>query len=231
MSTISAPLARWHVGPWTMPATAPGERLQPGRRRTPDELNFDVLGLARLLGRRLSGTEELQVRLWQNELRPTHTRQCGVHTLADPDNAARLGAAAGEAFGWIAARAPAGYRFELTDAVYLRPVGDLDGPVVAVEAVLAAAAAQGVPVPVAPARVAAGHVRRGADGGWYVGDAACVWSGPHDRADQAVAAVRAARNAVVGVLAAAGSDELAATAPRWAAVPVEDQAGDQLATK
>jgi len=34
--------------------------------------------------------DELQVRLWQNELRPTHTRMCGVHTLADPDNARLL---------------------------------------------------------------------------------------------------------------------------------------------
>ena len=80
-------LKRWHVGPWTTHGTRPGEPLQPGVRRTPDELNFDVVGLARILGRRLSGREELQARLWQNELRPTHTRLCGVHTVKDPDNA------------------------------------------------------------------------------------------------------------------------------------------------
>ncbi|WP_328991708.1 hypothetical protein OG394_35930 [Kribbella sp. NBC_01245] len=112
-------LTRWHVGPWTARGTAPGEPLQPGRRRTPDELNFDIVGLARILGRRLSGPEELQVRLWQNELRPTHTRLCGVHTLADPANAELLAATAEKAFEWLQAQAPEGYRFVRTDAVYL----------------------------------------------------------------------------------------------------------------
>jgi hypothetical protein len=223
-------LVRWHVGPWTMRATLPGEPLQPGRRRTPDELNFDVLGLARILGRRLTGADELQVRLWQNELRPTHTRRCGVHTLADPANAARLAAAAGEAFDWLAAQAPAGYEFELTDAVYLRPVADLDAPVVAVEAVLAAAAARGV-APHEAAQIAGCGVRRGAAGGWYAGDGVCRRSGPHPSADDAVAVVWAARAAVVAELRAAGADDLADTEARWAQVPVEDQPGDQLATK
>lgn len=224
-------LPRWHVGPWTMCATLPGEPLQPGRRRTPDELNFDMLGLARILGRRLSGAEELQVRLWQNELRPTHTRMCGVHTLADPDNAARLAAAARDAFDWLAAQAPAGYAFELSDAVRLRPRADLDGPVVAVEAVLAAATHRGIALGTDAVRLAAGHVRPGADGRWYVGDAACRWSGPRPSAAAAVAEVSAARATVVAGLRAAGADDLAGTAPRWAPVPVEDQAGDQLATK
>jgi hypothetical protein len=223
-------LARWHVGPWTMRATLPGESLQPGRRRTPDELNFDVLGLARILGRRLTGGEELQVRLWQNELRPTHTRPCGVHALADPDDAARLAAAAQEAFEWLATHAPAGYRFELSDAVHLRPDEDLEAPTVAVEAVLAAAAARGLTLPTATARLAACHVRRGSDGGWYAGGAACRWSGPHPSADDAVTQVTAAREAVVAELRAAGATDLADTGPRWAQVPAEDQAGCQTAT-
>ena len=105
--TVGA-LERWHVGPWTTLGTLPGEPLQPGVRRTPDELNFDVVGLARILGRRLSGRGELQVRLWQNELRPTHTRRCGVHTLADPDNSRLLAETARAAFDWLAAR---GYRY------------------------------------------------------------------------------------------------------------------------
>lgn len=118
-------LTRWHVGPWTARGTAPGEPLQPGRRRTPDELNFDIVGLARILGRRLSGPEELQVRLWQNELRPTHTRLCGVHTLADPANSELLAATADKAFEWLQAQAPAGYRFVRTDAVYLEGGSEL----------------------------------------------------------------------------------------------------------
>jgi hypothetical protein len=227
---MADPLPRWHTGPWTMPATLPGEPLRPGRRRTPDELNFDVLGLARILGRRLSGAQELQVRLWQNELRPTHTRQCGVHALADPDNAARLADAAREAFEWLAARAPAGYEFELSDALCLRPIDDLDGPVVAVEAVLAAASGQGVPLSAALVRLAVCHVRHGSDGGWYAGDAACVWSGPHPRVDAAVAVVTAARAELIDALRAVGQDGLARTAPRWAPVPVEDQTGNQVAT-
>jgi hypothetical protein len=223
-------LVRWHVGPWTMRATLPGEPFQPGRRRTPDELNFDVLGLARILGRRLTGADELQVRLWQNELRPTHTRRCGVHTLADPANAARLAAAARGAFDWLAAQAPDGYEFELTDAVYLRPIADLGAPVVVVEAVLAAAAARGV-APHETAQIARCGVRRSAAGDWYVGDGVCRWSGPHPSAGDAVAVVWAARAAVVAELQAAGAHGLADTAARWAQVPVEDQPGDQLATK
>src|SRR5512138_3627366 len=97
-------LARWPVGPWTARGTRAGEATVPGRRRTADELNFDVVGLARILGRRLSGRDELQVRLWQNELRPTHTRMCGVHTLADPDNARLLHDTAQEALGWLGER-------------------------------------------------------------------------------------------------------------------------------
>ncbi|MFC0629122.1 hypothetical protein [Kribbella deserti] len=152
-------LTRWHVGPWTARGTAPGEPLQPGRRRTPDELNFDIIGLARILGRRLSGPEELQVRLWQNELRPTHTRLCGVHTLADPENAERLAATAAKAFEWLAQQAPEGYRFVRTDAVYLEP---LEGE-------------SALTVWEAP-------------DGWVVGDAACRWAGPFATQAEAIEA-------------------------------------------
>ncbi|MFC6162109.1 hypothetical protein [Kribbella jiaozuonensis] len=209
-------LTRWHVGPWTTRGTRPGEPLEPGRKRTPDELNFDVVGLARILGRRLSGREELQVRMWQNELRPTHTRLVGVHTLADPSNAQLLQDTAQQALAWLAERAPAGYQFVLTDAVELRPVLDPDAEVVAVEAVVELA---GVDLPAA--RLAAAHVRRAASGAWYAGDAVCNWSGPHESAEAAVTAVQAARDELVEQLRAAGRDEFAATAPRWPAVPVE----------
>ncbi|MFD3404097.1 hypothetical protein ACFWUU_25645 [Kribbella sp. NPDC058693] len=209
-------LTRWHVGPWTTRGTRPGEPLEPGRKRTPDELNFDVVGLARILGRRLSGREELQVRLWQNELRPTHTRLVGVHTLAGLSNAQLLQDTAQQALAWLAERAPAGYQFVLTDAVELRPVVDLDAEVVAVEAVVALAA-----VDLPAARLAAAHVRRAASGDWYAGDAVCNWSGPHESAEAAVTAVQAARDELVEQLRAAGRDDFAATAPRWPAVPVE----------
>jgi hypothetical protein len=126
------------VGPWTTSGTAAGAPLEPGRRRTPDELNFDVVGLARILGRRLDGRAELQVRLWQNELRPTHTRLVGVHTLADPENSELLRQSAQEAFAWLSALAPAGYEFVLTDAVRLQPKLDLTAEVVAVDAVVQA---------------------------------------------------------------------------------------------
>lgn len=162
-------LDRWHVGPWTTRGTLLGEPLRPGRRRTPDELNFDVVGLARILGRGLTPREELLVRLWQNELRPTHTRQCGVHTLADPDNAALLAETAREAFEWLAARAPEGYRFVFTDAVYLEPE-DVELP---------------------QTGLAAGHVRHCPDG-WVAGDAVCRWAGPFETEAEAVAAVESA---------------------------------------
>lgn len=189
--------------------------LEPGRKRTPDELNFDVVGLARILGRRLSGRDELQVRLWQNELRPTHTRQCGVHTLADP---ALLQQTAAEALSWLAERAPAGYEFVLTDAVELRPLLDLTAPVVAVEAVIELATTT-----LPAGRLAAAHVRR-TSSGWYAGDAVCNWSGPHDTAEAAAGVVQAARGELVEQLRAAGRDDLAATAERWPDVPVESLA-------
>jgi hypothetical protein len=175
-----------------------------------------VVGLARILGRRLSGRDELQVRLWQNELRPTHTRQCGVHTLADPDTAQLLHQTAQEALIWLQERAPAGYEFVLTDAVELRPLLDLDADVVAVDAVV-----QLADTPLPAARVATAHVRRSTTGDWYAGDAVCNWSGPHATFDQAVAAVQAARAELVAQLRAAGRDDLADTAPRWPEVPVE----------
>jgi hypothetical protein len=210
-------LTRWHVGPWTTRGTRPGEPFEPGVKRTPDELNFDVVGLARILGRRLSGRDELQVRLWQNELRPTHTRLVGVHTLADPTNAQLLRDTAEEALAWLGERAPAGYQFVLTDAVELRPVLDVDAVVVAVDAVVELA---GVDLPAA--RLATAHVRRAASGDWYAGDAVCNWSGPHESSDAAVAVVRAARAELVEQLRAAGRDDLARTSSRWADVPVED---------
>lgn len=212
-------LARWHVGPWTTRGTLPGQPFEPGRRRTPDELHFDVVGLARILGRRLSGREELQVRLWQNELRPTHTRLCGVHTLADPDNARGLRETAEEALAWLTERAPAGYEFVLTDAVELRPILDLNAEVVAVDAVIHLAAESGTTLPAA--RLAASHVRRSTTGNWYAGDAVCNWSGPHDSADTAVAAVQAARSELIAELRSAGRNDLADTADRWPPVPIE----------
>jgi hypothetical protein len=209
-------LTRWHVGPWTTRGTRPGEPFEPGRKRTPDELNFDVVGLARILGRRLSGREELQVRLWQNELRPTHTRMCGVHTLADPSNAQLLHDTAQDALAWLGERAPAGYEFVLSDAVELRPRLDLSAAVVAVDAVVELA-----DVPLPAARLATAHVRRSAAGDWYAGDAVCNWSGPHATSDEAVAAVLHARVELVEELRAGGRDDLADTASRWPAVAVE----------
>lgn len=210
-----AVLERWHEGAWTTRGTLPGEPLQPGIRRTPDELNFDVIGLARILGRRLSGQEELQVRLWQNELRPTHTRRCGVHTLADPANAQLLADTAQEALAWLNTRAPAGYEFILTDAVYLRPLLDLTADVVPLEAVLHHAHLPEDATQVA--RLAAAHVRRSPTGPWYAGDATCNWSGPHPTAADATAAVLTARADLIPQL----PPDLAATAPHWPDVPVE----------
>jgi hypothetical protein len=212
-------LERWHVGPWTTSGTAAGAPLEPGRRRTPDELNFDVVGLARILGRRLDGRAELQVRLWQNELRPTHTRLVGVHTLADPENSELLRQSAEEAFAWLSALAPAGYEFVLTDAVRLQPKLDLTAEVVAVDAVVQLAADRGDAFPAD--RLATSHVRRSSTGDWYAGDAVCNWSGPYPTADEAVAAVRAARVELADQLRAGGHEDLADTEPRWAPVQVE----------
>jgi hypothetical protein len=216
-------LGRWHVGPWTTRGTLPGEPFEPGRRRTPDELNFDVVGLVRILGRRLDGREELQVRLWQNELRPTHTRLCGVHSLADPDNSDKLRTTAREALAWLMERAPAGYEFVYTDAIYLQPITDLTAEVVTVDAVIQLAAERGDALPAD--RLAASHVRRSASG-WYAGDAVCNWSGPYPTAEEAADAVRAARVELTNQLTEAGHADLAATASRWPEVQL-----DQAATK
>ncbi|GAA1586148.1 hypothetical protein GCM10009789_44640 [Kribbella sancticallisti] len=203
-------LERWHVGPWTTHGTLPGEPFEPGRKRTPDELNFDVVGLARILGRRLSGREELQVRLWQNELRPTHTRLCGVHTLKDPENARLLADTAREAFEWLKERAPEGYEFVLTDAVYLRPRTD---EITTVDAVIQVAAERGDALPAD--RFAASYVKKSTTGEWFAGDAVCNWSGPYPTAEEAADAIRAARVELTRQLSAAGHDDLAATATRW----------------
>ncbi|GAA1545165.1 hypothetical protein [Kribbella lupini] len=215
-------LERWHVGPWTTSGTAVGAPLEPGQRRTPDELNFDVVGLARILGRRLDGRAELQVRLWQNELRPTHTRLVGVHTLADPANAELLRQTALEAFAWLSTLAPDGYEFVLTDAVRLQPKLDLTAEVVAVDAVIQLAADRGDTYPAD--RLAASHVRQSPTGDWSAGDAVCNWSGPYPTADEAVAAVRAARVELADQLRAGGHADLADTEPRWNPVPVEQSA-------
>ena len=208
-----AVLERWHVGPWTTHGTLPGEPFEPGRKRTPDELNFDVVGLARILGRRLSGREELQVRLWQNELRPTHTRMCGVHTLKDPDNAKLLADTAQEALVWLQNRAPEGYEFVRSDAVYLRPLTDLGAEVVTVDAVIELAAGRGDALPAD--RLAASQVRQARTGEWFAGDAVCNWSGPYPTAEQAADAIRAARVELTSQLAEAGHGDLAATATHW----------------
>lgn len=214
--TAPGPLERWHVGPWTSRRTLPGEPPQPGVRRTADELDFDIIGLSRILGRKLSVQEGLLVRRWQGELRPTDPRPCGVYSVADPEGARLLRETAGLSFDWIAARAPQGYEFVLTDAVYLQPLADLAAAVVAVEAVIAAAASRGTTLPAA--RLAAAQVRQDSAGTWVAGDAVCVWSGPYPTAAEAAEAVMAARVELVDQLHRARYDDLAATAPRWASV-------------
>jgi hypothetical protein len=193
----------------------PGEPFEPGVRRTPDELNFDVVGLSRILGRRQALGEEMLVRRCQGELRPTDPRPCGVQTLTEP-LAGELAALADEAFAWIAALAPSGYEFVRTDAVELRPLLDLEAEVVPIEAVVEHAG-----VELLTACLAAAHVRRSPSGLWYAGDAVCNWSGPHTTSEIAVAAVQAARSELVDQLRAAGRADLAATASRWAAIPIE----------
>jgi hypothetical protein len=217
------PLERWHVGPWTTRGTLPGEPLQPGVRRTPDELNFDIVGLSRILGRRLSVQEEMLVRRWQGELRPTDPRLCGVQTITDPESARLLAEAAQQSFTWIAEHAPTGYEFVLTDAVYLRPLTDLSAETVTVDAVIQLAAERGDALPAD--RLAASHVRRSSSGGWFAGDATFNWSGPYPTADEAVDAVRAARVELADQLRQAGHQDLADTFPRWPAVQVFNQSG------
>ncbi|MGZ0151995.1 hypothetical protein ACXJJ3_33395 [Kribbella sp. WER1] len=208
-------LTRWHVGPWTTRCTPAGAAFEPGRKRTPDELNFDIVGLSRIVGRRQTLPEEMLVRRCQAALRPTDPRVCGVQTL-DPEMSAELAAVAANAFAWLTERAPAGYQFVHTDAVELQPVLDLSAEVVAVDAVVQLA---GVPLPAA--RLATSHVRRSPAGAWYAGDATCNWSGPHATSADAVAAVQTARTQLIAQLTAAGREDLAATARRWPLVPIE----------
>ncbi|GAA3568033.1 hypothetical protein [Kribbella ginsengisoli] len=206
-------LERWHVGPWTARGSVLGEPFEAGVKRTPDELNFDVVGLSRILGRRQATAEEMLMRRCQGLLRPTDPRVCGVQTIEDAEVARQLAELAEVAFGWIAEQAPEGYEFVRTDAVELRPVMDLAAEVVAVEAVVQAAVERGDALPAD--RLAASQVRRSRTGDWYAGDAVCNWSGPYPTAEQAADAVRAARVELVNQLAEAGHDDLAATATRW----------------
>ncbi|MEV5963917.1 hypothetical protein AB0L70_19270 [Kribbella sp. NPDC051952] len=208
-------LTRWHVGPWTTRATLPGEPFEPGVRRTPDELNFDIVGLSRILGRRQTLPEEMLVRRCQAALRPTDPRPCGVETLTDASLAAALAEVADQAFAWIAERAPSGYEFVLTDAVELRPILDLTAEVVPIEAVLALATGD-LPM----AHLAASHVRHSPTGNWYAGNAACNWSGPHDTPEAATAAVQEARAALTTHLKTT-NPALATTSSRWPPIPVE----------
>lgn len=212
-------LERWHVGPWTTYGTEEGASYEPGSRRTPDELNFDVVGLSRILGRRQSTPEEMLMRRCQGALRPTDPRLCGVQTIADAELARGLSELAELAFGWIAEQAPEGYEFVRTDAVHLRPLSDLTAEVVTVDAVVQAAAERGDALPAD--RLAASHVRRSRSGDWFAGDAVCNWSGPYPTAEQAADAVRGARVELANQLAEAGHADLAATASRWPEVPIE----------
>ncbi|GAA3106738.1 hypothetical protein JOF29_001774 [Kribbella aluminosa] len=208
-------LTRWHAGPWTTRGTAAGAAFEPGRKRTPDELNFDIIGLSRIVGRRQTLPEEMLVRRCQAALRPTDPRVCGVQTL-DPELSGELAAVAEQAFTWLAERAPAGYEFVHADAVELQPLLDLSADVIAVDAVV-----QLADVPLPAARLATSHVRRAPTGAWYAGDAVCNWSGPHATSAEAVAAVRQARTELTEQLRSAGHADLAATAPRWPDVPLE----------
>jgi hypothetical protein len=176
-------------------------------------LNFDVVGLSRILGRRQTVVEEMLMRRCQGELRPTDPRLVGLQSIPDAEVARELGALADEAFGWIAEQAPVGYEFVRTDAVELRPLMDLSAEVVTVDAVVQVAVERGDALPAD--RLAASQVRRSRAGGWYAGDAVCNWSGPYPTAEQAADAVRAARVELVSQLAEAGHDDLAATATRW----------------
>ncbi|NEA33783.1 hypothetical protein [Streptomyces sp. SID13031] len=210
-------LERWHVGPWTTRGTVEGEPFEPGLKRTPDELNFDIVGLSRILGRQQSTAEEMLMRRCQGELRPTDPRLCGVETIPDEDIARQLTALAGEAFDWIAQQAPEGYEFVRTDAIHLRPLTDLSAEVVAVDAVIQLATERGDALPAD--RLAAAHVRPSQDA-WYAGDAVSNWSGPYPTAEQAADAVRAARVELTTQLTEAGHPDLAATATRWPEVPI-----------
>jgi hypothetical protein len=196
----------WHVGAWTARGAGAGE---PGRLRTADELNLDIVGLARLLGRPDPPSEQQVI------LPRPGTRLFGVHSLADAEEARRLQAMADAAFDWIATRAPAGYRFVRTDAVRLEPVDDLAAPVVAIEAVTARA--DGVPAPLAA--TAASHVRRSGTG-WVAGDVARIWAGPFDTRAEALAAVESARADLARWLHD-HEPTLSATADRWPPIPSE----------
>jgi hypothetical protein len=96
---------------------------------------------------------------------------------------------------------------------------DLTAEVVAVDAVVQLAADRGDAFPAD--RLATSHVRRSSTGDWYAGDAVCNWSGPYPTADEAIAAVRAARVELAEQLRVGGHEDLATTEPRWAPVPVE----------
>lgn len=96
-----------HLGQWTMRVPA----------LTPDELHFDVVTLAQMAGMRNTGAELSRLEAYRSGIQNFST-VLGTGRLTDPAHSGDLEAMARRAVDWLNANAPAGRRFELSDALY-----------------------------------------------------------------------------------------------------------------
>lgn len=223
---VPLPSAQWHVGPWTEHCAPPGKPGVVGTTPTYHGLLFDIVTLARRRG--WLDTTSGEARALQHVEMAIEDNLVGAGAVDDPEIAAVLRTVAFRALGWLDEHAPPGYRFKLRDgALYLNPVLDFTAPVVAVEAVTAAARERGIELgpDVAPppragaAQLACAHVAA-RDGGWVVHSVPFVLAGPVATLAAAVAVVENARDELAAALRFAGAGDLAATRDRWVPVPV-----------
>jgi hypothetical protein len=83
-----------------------------------DELHFDVVTLAQMAGMRSTGAELTRLEAYRSELALSPV--LGGGRLADPAHSGDLEAMARRAVDWLTGHAPAGRRFEMTDALYCK---------------------------------------------------------------------------------------------------------------
>lgn len=138
--------------------------------------------------------------------------------MTDPYLTAVLHRAANSAFAWLTENAPTRYQFILRDGLYLDPMRDLEGAVIAPEAVIDAAHERRISIPSDAERLAVAHVAI-SQGKWIALDLPFVTAGPFATLAEAVAAVNRARGRILEALRSAGAEDLAATHTRWPPVP------------
>lgn len=217
-----APFDMWHIGPWSLPAAAPGAPGVTGTVLTHHELMFDVVSLARRYGwREPDPTNAASLARVEAILEATPV---GHGQVLDSQLAAVLDRVADSAYRWLAGQAPPGYRFDLINGLQLTPVNDLTAAVVPVEAVISTARGRGIAIPLDVEQLATAHINDAPDG-WTAIHLPFRVAESFTTADDAIAAVERARAELLRLLDQANADDLIASRSRWAPVPVSGTAG------